>query len=166
MSLCQVHKLLTMCKHSCSLRPFSVMNNTYCQKIRCVVNRSITTKVQTKALPRSPFVPIFNSSPTYGTNAASFEGHRSMIQLSFTCKKCQTRVMKFISKVSYEKGVVLVQCDGCANYHIIADNLGWFSDLNGLRNIEEILAAKGEKVTRHSDNTCVEISPEKKPLIT
>ncbi|RUS92235.1 hypothetical protein EGW08_000088, partial [Elysia chlorotica] len=68
----------------------------------------------------------------------------------FKCKICGDRNAQSFSKKSYEEGVVIVKCNNCNNNHLIADNLGWFQDVEG-RNIEEILASKGEKVLRASD---------------
>ncbi|XP_071867184.1 uncharacterized protein [Bombus fervidus] len=70
------------------------------------------------------------------------------LKVMFTCKRCKYRNGKIISKLAYEKGVVIIRCDGCKNNHLIADNLGWFGELKEKRNIEKLLAEKGETVRK------------------
>ncbi|CAG5003752.1 unnamed protein product [Parnassius apollo] len=77
---------------------------------------------------------------------------KGKFQLMFTCKKCNVRNTKIITKLAYYKGVVIVICDGCENKHLIADNLNWFSDMNGKKNIEDIMAEKGEEVQKIMSN--------------
>lgn len=69
-----------------------------------------------------------------------------LLAMFFTCNKCNTRSGKTFSKDSYQKGVVLIRCDGCDSLHLVADNLGWFRD-NPV-NIEQIMVEKNQNVTR------------------
>ena len=97
-------------------------------------------------------INCLNYSATSEEPAAATKSQRlcklgeAKLRLSFTCKRCSTRSTKIISKLSYEKGVIIVRCDGCKNNHLIADNLGWFNDQGGKTNIEYMMKAKGETI--------------------
>ena len=52
----------------------------------------------------------------------------SRLLLGFTCGVCSKRHYKSVSKIAYNKGLVLIECDGCKNRHLIKDNIGWFKE--------------------------------------
>ena len=101
------------------------------------------------ALPPDTALPADTALPS----GATLTSGPKMI-LRFTCTHegptspppgTQRTHTRTISKRSYEEGVVLVRCGCCNRPHLIADNLGWFGDIE---NIEGILAERGEDVQR------------------
>ncbi|KAJ8599346.1 hypothetical protein CTAYLR_005354 [Chrysophaeum taylorii] len=78
----------------------------------------------------------------------------------FTCNVCETRAAKKFTKHSYDHGVVVVQCPGCKNYHLIADRLSFFED-GGNWDIKQLLEQRGEAVhTLDDDNLASNITPD------
>ena len=76
------------------------------------------------------------------------------LAIVFTCNVCELRSAKTFSKQAYYNGLVLIRCDSCKKLHLIADNIGWF---NEGKNVEEIMSALGETVTKLDANQAMQI---------
>jgi len=66
------------------------------------------------------------------------KGGSRKLAILFTCKVCDTRSAKKFTERAYNHGVVLVRCPKCDNLHLIADNLGYFTDDKDGWNIEKL----------------------------
>ncbi|KAJ2787495.1 hypothetical protein GGI15_000682 [Coemansia interrupta] len=82
-------------------------------------------------------------------SAAAADPAQPRMLIAFTCKVCNHRQHKTMSKQAYTSGVVLMQCDSCKNRHLIADHLGWFR--NSAVTIQDIMREKGEDVRHLQD---------------
>lgn len=97
----------------------------------------------------------FNSSKN---NTASFKVQDPQLMIAFTCKKCDTRSSHTFSKQAYTKGTVAIQCPGCKNRHLIADNLNIFKDQKF--SLEELLKARGESLSTTTEDLVFDDIPE------
>lgn len=71
-------------------------------------------------------------------------------KLVYTCKRCDTRNMIEVKRVSWNEGVVIATCQGCNVKHLIADNTGLL-DTGGFTNFTNAvdeLKNRGEAVNR------------------
>eukprot|EP00667_Euglena_gracilis_P019970 EG_transcript_21501 len=68
-----------------------------------------------------------------------------MMAAKFTCGVCNTSAMKQFRRLSYERGIVIVECPGCLRRHVLADHLGWgLMDKKG--NVESLFREEGREV--------------------
>jgi protein import protein ZIM17 len=82
------------------------------------------------------------------------------LAIVFTCTRCNTRSVKQFSEKAYTQGVVIATCPGCQSKHLIADNLGFFSDEDGGWNIQTGMERLGEHVKVATNDNVLELSVE------
>eukprot|EP00002_Diphylleia_rotans_P023556 TRINITY_DN4638_c0_g1_i2.p1 TRINITY_DN4638_c0_g1~~TRINITY_DN4638_c0_g1_i2.p1 ORF type:complete len:166 (+),score=35.76 TRINITY_DN4638_c0_g1_i2:146-643(+) len=77
------------------------------------------------------------------------------LAMVFTCKVCQTRQVKVMSKQAYYNGCVIFRCQDCQNLHLISDNIGYFT---GVGTIKQKLEESGQNIIDAAG--VMELTPE------
>lgn len=106
---------------------------------------SSVSSTQTTPTPTLDFPGVSSSSK----DPSSSQPPQLMLAV-YTCKVCETRSARRISKSAYEKGSVLLCCPGCKKLHVLSDHLGYFDDATV--DAAKILEERGETVRRLSNS--------------
>lgn len=87
------------------------------------------------------------------------KGGSRKLAILFTCKVCDTRSAKRFTERAYNHGVVLVRCPKCENLHLIADNLGYFTDDKDGWNVEKLKhISEQENILVSGDDEVLELA--------
>ncbi|KAF0852658.1 mitochondrial DNL zinc finger protein 1 [Andalucia godoyi] len=81
----------------------------------------------------------------------------------YTCKKCEVRSVKGMTRHAYEKGLVIVRCPGCEALHLIADNIGWFPEDGSPSqkfSVEDTLRLQGQAIKSARVDGLASLTPE------
>lgn len=116
------------------------------------VSTAATTNINTSFLPKDLLnSTVFKTSQLnqignecYLKNIQKFD---RKLEIAYRCKICNTRNLKTVSEAAYNKGVVILQCDGCTTTHLIVDNLGWFANCKG-KSVNQVIAEKSESIRK------------------
>ena len=81
------------------------------------------------------------ASPAAGAAAPG-----ALMVAMYTCRVCETRSARRVSRAAYERGSVLLRCPGCRGLHVLSDHLGYFDD--AAVDAAALLEARGEVVRR------------------
>jgi protein import protein ZIM17 len=98
------------------------------------ISRSILRVRPVKFVPRSTSsgelrkFSFVTKDPVDGIKVPGVVTEGEKYVIVFTCKVCNNRSAKKISKQGYHHGCVIVKCPACNNKHLIADRLGVFED--------------------------------------
>lgn len=111
-----------------------------------------------RAVPTWRYKPFAPTLARFNSNKSATIKVDPQMMIAFTCKKCDNRSSHTFSKQAYTKGTVAIQCPGCLNRHLIADNLKIFDDKNF--NLQEYLKNRGENVGTGVDDLVFEDIPE------
>eukprot|EP01041_Mallomonas_annulata_P015064 gene15064-31954_t len=76
--------------------------------------------------------------------------------LVFTCKKCDVRSAKKISKQAYYNGCCVARCPGCKSMHLISDHLGIFETPGW--DIQKYLSEQGDNVKVFNEDNILELT--------
>lgn len=110
---------------------------------------SIYSSTAVSSTPTTPSLDFPGVSASSKGASSSSQPPQLMLAV-YTCKVCETRSARRISKSAYEKGSVLLCCPGCKKLHVLSDHLGYFDDATV--DAAKILEERGETVRRLSNS--------------
>ena len=130
---------LEICKLSYTKRPDLTTHISRSSHLRVSTDNTNedNNNIPPKGFGQTPRPRII--SPNRGTHP-----ELEKFMMMYTCKICKHRNAQMISKVAYDKGMVVSTCKQCRNKHLIADNQGKLDFPSFGKKIEDFLAVKGE----------------------